>query len=165
MIANKKWLKSSRGWVLIPNENTDENHTCFGSHIKTTRGFHLSSNWTSRFMAQNKANWTQKQYFSLINHRTYHLHCQFIFFSLTKIFTSKFVNEKKLKIIGPSFFNRPFGSVGSWLRNALLQQLWFFLPSFWRGKTAFVIRCKRLPSSVPHDLQRTTTKFPHFDYF
>ena len=55
-----KWLNSSRARALIPNENTDENHTCFGSHIKTTRGFHLYSHWTSRFMDQNK-NWTQKQ--------------------------------------------------------------------------------------------------------
>ena len=40
--------------------------------------------------------------------------------------------------------NRPFGIVGSWLRNAPFQQLWFFLPGFWRTKTAFGIRCKRL---------------------
>lgn len=43
--------------------------------------FHLSSHWTSRFMDQNKTNWTQKQYFIIINHYSnYHLHCQFIFF-------------------------------------------------------------------------------------
>ena len=47
---------SSRALVLISNENTDENHTYFGSHIKTTRGFYLSSHWTSRFMDQNKTN-------------------------------------------------------------------------------------------------------------
>ena len=41
-------------------------------------------------------------------------------------------------------FSRPFGFVGSWLRNAPLKQLWFFFPSFWRTKTAFIIRCKRL---------------------
>ena len=39
LIANKKWLNSSRAWVLIPNENTDENHMCFRSRITTTRGF------------------------------------------------------------------------------------------------------------------------------
>ena len=69
MIANKKSLNSSRAWVLILNENTDENHTYFGSHIKTTRGFNLSSHWTSRFIDQNKTNWTQKHYFSLITVR------------------------------------------------------------------------------------------------
>ena len=39
------------------NENTDENHAYFGSHIKTARGFHLSSHWTSTLlMDQNKTN-------------------------------------------------------------------------------------------------------------
>lgn len=30
-------------WVLVPNQNTFENHTCFGLHNKTTRDFHVSS--------------------------------------------------------------------------------------------------------------------------
>ena len=37
-------------------------------------------------------------------------------------------------------FNRPFGIVGSLLRNAPFQQLWFF-PSFWRTKMAYGICC------------------------
>jgi len=41
----------------------------------------------------------------------------------------------------------------------LATELWFefSLPSFWRPKTAYGIRCKRLRYSLPHDLQRTTT--------
>ena len=61
---------------------------CLGSHIKTMCGFICllighQNLWikTKQIGHKNKTNWTQKQYFIIINHYSnYHLHCQFIFF-------------------------------------------------------------------------------------
>ena len=86
-VMSEYWYIESGLFIkcLTFDKNTDENHTCFGSHIKTTCGFDLSSHWTSTFMDQNKTNWTQKQHFSLSQLITYT--------------TSSLVKK----------FNRPFG--------------------------------------------------------
>ena len=38
------------------NKKIDENQTCFGYRIQTTRCFHLIPHWISRFTHQNKRN-------------------------------------------------------------------------------------------------------------
>ena len=86
------------------------------------------------------------------------------FFSLTKIFTSRF-KYRTFSIYLPLVknFNSTLGFVGNWLRNGPLQQLWFFSPSFWRTKTPFVIRCKRL-GPLDYHMTLANDKIPTF-YF
>ena len=97
----KKWRNSSRAWVSIPNENTDEKLTCFGSHIKTIICLLIGHEdlWI-------KTNWTQKLYFSLINHHN-HLQCQLILFRRQKVLHhnswTKIKKHSKLKNL-PTFF-------------------------------------------------------------
>ena len=125
--------------------------------------FHLPSHWTSRFMDQNRTNWTQKQYFIIINHNSnYHLHCQFIFFCWQNFYiTINFVNEQALKNENVLNF---FLCICYTLECSLLATL-IVSPQFLENENGFRYSLqKTLPSTLPHDLQQTK-KFLQFDYF
>ena len=52
------WFGGRGGFIshFILSKIVDENHTCFGYRIQTTRCFHLIPHWISRFTHQNKRN-------------------------------------------------------------------------------------------------------------
>ena len=62
-------------------------------------------------------------------------------------------------------FNRPFGFVGSWLRNTPFQQLWFFFPGFWRTKSRSAFAAKDSAIFTPTWFTTNNNKFPTFWLF
>lgn len=54
--ANQKMIYLSHVRLLIPIENLDESHTCFGYGIQSIRCFHLIPHWMSKDSRINTRN-------------------------------------------------------------------------------------------------------------